>query len=177
MRKRNTRKIRGGAVAAPRVPVGADNVVFMEEIKAGDEMAAWIQDNGKYTWDFGKYYKKSTYDGLPVPKRDPTTRKPITNPIFYRAELNRPEKKAMVVKNDDRSIREFMRDNKIHTMRFREDNIIKIRQWAAENNIELRIIEARVPAKKTPKNGAKTALVALLAAAQNRRFLKTLKKL
>lgn len=86
MKRRSTRKIRGGA---PSIPVGSENVVSMDEIKNGDEMVGWIQDNDKYTWDYGKYYKKSTYDGLPVPKLDPTTRKAITNPVFYRAAIEK----------------------------------------------------------------------------------------
>lgn len=73
-----------GDIPFRNIPKGnnAINAIMHEPIEEGNMMANF---NGEYGWK--RYYKKSTYNELPKPKKNPTTRVPITSVSYYKAHL------------------------------------------------------------------------------------------
>ena len=68
------------------IPRGKQNSIMMNEIEDGNNMVTW-GDHKNIFLENPVYYKRSTYDQLPNPKRDPHTREPIQNEVFYKARI------------------------------------------------------------------------------------------
>ncbi len=69
------------------IPEGesAINTITHEPIEEGNIM---VNFNGEFPY---RYYKKSTFEKMPLPKKNPVTRAPIASPItYYRAHLIKP---------------------------------------------------------------------------------------
>ncbi len=84
------------ALPFKNIPRNAENDLMKNKIEEGDVMANWFTANTKKgpktEHNFERYYKKSTYNSLPMPKRHPSTRKLIdpTTVTYYKAHLIEP---------------------------------------------------------------------------------------
>lgn len=83
-------------VGTLNIPAGSTNVVSLDDIREGDEMVNFHGEHG-----FGRYYKQSTFNQLPIMnsylyKKNPTTRATITrnNVRKYKAHLVGGKRKA-----------------------------------------------------------------------------------
>jgi hypothetical protein len=66
------------------IPRNAENAVMMEPVQDGNNM---VNFHGEY--DLGRYYKKSTYNSMEYPKKNPFTRRAINsnNLVQYKAKV------------------------------------------------------------------------------------------
>jgi hypothetical protein len=64
------------------IPADSTNAVMMNTIEDGNSMV-----NFQGEFNRGRYYKKSTYNQLPDPKKNPFTRERITSKTNYRARV------------------------------------------------------------------------------------------
>jgi hypothetical protein len=64
------------------IPAGSTNSVMMNEIQNGN-----IMTNFQNEFSHGRYYKKSTYNQLPQPKKNPFSRERITSKTNYKAKI------------------------------------------------------------------------------------------
>jgi hypothetical protein len=64
------------------IPAGSTNSVMMNAIEDGNIMANFHDE-----FSHGRYYKKSTYNALPKPKKNPYSRIPITSKTNYKAKI------------------------------------------------------------------------------------------
>jgi hypothetical protein len=84
------------ALPFENIPRNAENDLMKNRIEEGDVMANWFTANTKEgpktERKFKRYYKKSTYNSLPTPKRHPSTRQLIdpTTVTYYKAHLIEP---------------------------------------------------------------------------------------
>lgn len=80
-----------GALPIPRIKNDPSvNMIMYEPIEENNDM---INFNNEY--NLGRYYKKSTFNLLPEPKRNPYTGKKITRARTYKAKMvNKPNSQA-----------------------------------------------------------------------------------
>jgi len=81
------------------VPAGSDTVISMNTVKNGNILVNWADPGSQRESHYGRYYTKANYNSIPVPKKNPATRRLIQNPKLYRAVVKGEESSATSVAN------------------------------------------------------------------------------
>jgi hypothetical protein len=79
-------RFKQGPPPNPNIPAGSENAITFEPIRDGDEMVNFHGERNQ-----GRYYRKATYNRMPLPKKNPFTRRAIRVLTSYIAKVQQKE--------------------------------------------------------------------------------------